>query len=146
VPERDFAFTVLANCTSGYRLTTDLFADDWALQRFAGLHNPPAVPTRVSPARLAEYEGIYVARSLDDAGEWMETTYTMRASDGALQATREAGGQRVDVRWEFYRGEYVLAAGSEYGPPGSARSNFVRGPDGRVAWFLNAGRLYAHQS
>ena len=54
VPERDFALTVLTNSTSGYRLTTDLFADDWTLQRFAGLRNPPAVPMRVSAARLPD--------------------------------------------------------------------------------------------
>ena len=145
VPERDFALTVLTNSTSGYRLTTDLFADDWTLQRFAGLRNPPAVPMRVSAARLAEYEGTYVSTGVTPAGEWVEATYSMRASDGALQAQREEAGQRVSVGWEFYRDEYVLATGDEAGPPGRARANFVRGPDGRVAWFNSGGQLYAHQ-
>jgi CubicO group peptidase (beta-lactamase class C family) len=145
VPERDFALTVLTNSTSGYRLTADLFFDDWALQGFAGLRNPPAVPMHVSAARLAEYEGTYVAASVTPSGEWVETTYSMRASDGALQAQMEAGGLRVDVWWEFYRGEYVLAVGDEAGPPGSIRANFVRGPDDRVAWFSSGGQLFAHQ-
>jgi hypothetical protein len=54
VPERDFALTLLTNSTSGPRLLADLFEDDWALERFAGLHNPPAVPAPLSPTRLAE--------------------------------------------------------------------------------------------
>jgi hypothetical protein len=65
---------------------------------------------------------------------------------GRFRPSGKAGGQRLDVRWEFYRGEYVVAAGDQYGPPGANRSNFVRGADGRVAWFLNGGRLFAHQS
>jgi hypothetical protein len=47
---------------------------------------------------------------------------------------------------EFYRGEYVLAAGDQAEPPGSSRANFVRGPDGRVAWWSQGGRLYARQN
>ena len=57
VPERDFAMTMLTNSDGGIALRPELFYDDWALQRFAGLHNPPAVPTRLPAARLAEYEG-----------------------------------------------------------------------------------------
>ena len=60
VPERDFAMTMLTNSEGGTQLRMDLFYDDWALQRFAGLHNPPAVPTRLPLARLADYEGTYL--------------------------------------------------------------------------------------
>ena len=48
VPEQDFALTVLTNSTSGPQLINELFYGDWALQQFAGLDNPPAVPARVS--------------------------------------------------------------------------------------------------
>jgi hypothetical protein len=68
VPERNFAMTLLTNSEGGGPLNVELLCDDWALQRFAGLRNPPAVPTRVSPARLAEYEGTYVARAVDKRG------------------------------------------------------------------------------
>ncbi|HEY9337542.1 MAG TPA: serine hydrolase domain-containing protein, partial [Kribbella sp.] len=37
VPERDFAITLLTNSESGPLLVADLFADDWALQEFAGV-------------------------------------------------------------------------------------------------------------
>ena len=62
VPERDFAMTMLTNSDGGTQLRLDLFYDDWVLQRFAGLHNPPAEPTRLPAARLAEYEGAYLNR------------------------------------------------------------------------------------
>jgi CubicO group peptidase (beta-lactamase class C family) len=145
VPERDFAMTVLTNSESGGLLKVALCYDDWALQQFAGLRNPPAVPTRVSPARLAEYEGTYVARMLTE-GEWLEIAMSLHSSDGALRGQLELGGQAVDQGLEFYRGEYVLVMGDEAGPPpGSSRANFVRAPDGRVAWLSSGGRLFAHQ-
>jgi CubicO group peptidase (beta-lactamase class C family) len=143
VPERDFALTVLTNSESGPRLISELFADDWTLQRFAGLRNPPAVPTRVSPARLAEYEGTYVFQVLEE-GELVEVVLTLRQSDGALRGQLDLLGSVTDVQLEFYRGEYVLVVDDAAGPPGSNRANFVRGPAGRVAWWSQGGRLYAH--
>jgi CubicO group peptidase (beta-lactamase class C family) len=148
VPERDFAMTLLTNSMGGGRLRVELCYGDWTLQQFAALHNPPAVPTRVSAARLAEYEGTYVARILGppEIGEpsiWGSTTISMQASDGALRAQTEGEDQLSEQRWAFYRGEYVVAQGDEADPP--ARANFVRGPDGRVAWFSSGGRLYVRQ-
>jgi hypothetical protein len=82
---------------------------------------------RVSPARLAEYEGDYVFRVLDE---------------GELIEQLDPG---TDVQLEFYRDEYVLVVGDKYEPLGSIRANFVRGPDGRVAWLSFGGRPFARQ-
>jgi CubicO group peptidase (beta-lactamase class C family) len=144
VPERDFALALLTNSESGPRLKAQLFADDWALQRFAGLRNPPTVPMRVSPARLTEYEGDYVFQTVDN-GELIEQSLTLRGSDGVLRGEFDVVGPGTDVQLEFYRGEYVLLVGDQYEPVGSIRANFVRGPDGRVAWLSFGGRLFAHQ-
>jgi CubicO group peptidase (beta-lactamase class C family) len=57
VPERQFAITMLTNCESGPNLIAQLFYDDWALRRFAGLSNLPAATRRLSDAELAPYEG-----------------------------------------------------------------------------------------
>lgn len=46
VPDRNFAMTVLTNSDGGFHMINDLFASDWALQRFAGLSNLPATPQR----------------------------------------------------------------------------------------------------
>src|SRR5262249_28310966 len=96
VAERGFPVTVLPNFESGGQLKVALCYDDWALQQFAGLRNPPAVPTRVSPARLAEYEGTYVARMLEAPDEWGEIEVSLQTSDGALRLQFEVAGQTLD--------------------------------------------------
>jgi len=44
----------------------------------------------------------------------------------------------------FYRPDYGLDLGPDDKPVGT-RSDFVRGPDGAIAWFRNHGRLYRRQ-
>ena len=44
----------------------------------------------------------------------------------------------------FYKPDYGLDLGPDAKPIGT-RSNFVRGPDGNLAWFRNHGRLYRRQ-
>jgi len=105
---------------------------------------PPAAPARLAPARLAEYEGDYVFRALQE-GELIEQITTLRGSDGTLRGQFELLGPGTDIQLEFYRGDYVLVVSDLFQPLGSARANFVRGPDGRVAWFSFAGRLFAYE-
>jgi CubicO group peptidase (beta-lactamase class C family) len=145
VPERDFALTMLTNSDGGSQLRLELFYDDWALQRFAGLHNPPAVPMRRSPARLADYAGTYVNRGIDRAGNWEETAIALQGADGGLRGQIEQDGTGSQIGLTFYRDEYVLVESASSGPPGSYRANFVRDADGRVAWLSYGGRLYARQ-
>ena len=144
VPERDFAMTMLTNSDGGAALRQELFYDDWALQRFAGLRNPPAEPTRLPAARLADYEGAYVNLGLDQAGNWLETALSVRGVDGALRGEVEQAGAVSDIGLAFYRDEYVLVE-RDGGPPGSYRANFVRDSESRVAWLSYGGRLYARQ-
>jgi CubicO group peptidase (beta-lactamase class C family) len=144
VPERDFAMTMLTNSDGGIQLRLDLFYDDWALQRFAGLHNPPAAPTRLAPERLADYEGTYVNRALDPSGDWLETVLSLRGEDGALRGQMEQAGVASEIGLTFYRGEYVLVERDGGGPAGSYRANFVR-EDGRVAWLSYGGRMYGRE-
>jgi CubicO group peptidase (beta-lactamase class C family) len=143
VPERDFAMTLLTNSDGGTHLRQELFYDDWALARFAGLHNPPATPMRLEPARLAAYEGVYTDRALDVAGNWQETPLTVRADDGALRGDLDFGGATSSIGLTFYRDDYVLVEAGDGAPPGSFRANFVRDAAGEVAWLSYGGRLYA---
>lgn len=144
VPEQDFAMTMLTNSDGGAQLRLELFFDDWALQRFAGLHNPPAEPTRVSSTRLADYEGTYVNLGIDRPGNWIETVLTLQGENGALRGELALGGSVSDLGLVFYRDEYVLVERDDV-PRGSYRANFVRDANGRVAWFSYGGRLYARQ-
>lgn len=146
VPERDFAMTMLTNSDGGAKLRMELVFDDWALQRFAGLHNPPAEPTRLPAARLAEYEGTYVNLGIDRPGNWVETVLTVHGEDGSLRGELEESNGVSELGLTFYRDEYVLVDRGGSDPPGSYRANFVRDAAGRVAWWSYGGRLYAHQT
>ena len=143
VPQRNFAMTLLTNSEGGAHLRQELFSDDWALARFAGLHNPPATPMRLTPARLAAYEGVYIDRALDVAGNWVATPLTVRAEHGALRGDLDLGGATSSLGLTFYRDDYVLVDPGDGTPPGSFRANFVRNPAGDVAWLSYGGRLYA---
>jgi CubicO group peptidase (beta-lactamase class C family) len=68
VPSRGFAMTMLTNSTGRASLVNEFFADDWALRRFAGVSNLPAVPEYLSPRALAPYEGRYTAQQISGSG------------------------------------------------------------------------------
>jgi hypothetical protein len=135
VPERDFAITLLTNSESGPFLVAELFADDWALQEFAGVNNLPAVPR---PRRVEEYVGTYVAQQIGFDGKPEEIGLDVTADNGELVAS--VGGQTM-LRFAFYRKDYVLALNPD-GTPSHTRANFVRGADGKVAWLRDGGRLF----
>ena len=155
VPSRGFAFTMLTNSDSATALLSSFFVDDWALQRFAGLHNPPAVPRTLTAAQLAPYEGLYVTREIDPPpGDSAETSLVIRAVDGVLgvrlisgdtnpEIDSDSGNTTSEGQAAIYRGNYVVALDAG-GQPAAARSMFVPGPDGDIAWLSTAGRLYRH--
>lgn len=146
VPERDFAMTMLTNSEGGPQLRTELFDDDWVLRRFAGLHNPPAAPLSLPPARLADYEGTYLSLGVDRSGNWDETVLSLQGDSGALAGELAVGNAASDIGLTFYRDEYVLVDQGENAPTGSVRANFVRDADGHVTGFSFGGRLYVRQA
>jgi len=144
VPSRGFALTVLTNSEGGPQLLSQLFTDDWALRRFAGLSNLPAVAQELSPSDLAPYEGRYVAYQIDDKGAVVEIESELVGRNGRLQGTQTIQGSSFDLGVAFYRQDYVLDLNAQ-GQPTGTRSDFVRGSDGGVAWFRSHGRLFAHK-
>jgi len=141
VPERQFAMTVLTNSTSGPNLMAELGRSGWALTKFCGLSNPPAEPKPQPAARLKEYEGRYKGWVIPPNGppdKIVEQMAELKSADGGLRATGD-----FELSLAFYRDEYVLTTD----PDGQVkRSDFLRGPDGRVAWLRDGGRLFALQS
>jgi hypothetical protein len=153
VPERSFAMTVLTNSEGGTRLITELFGDDWALRRFAAISNLPATPQHLGAAALEPYQGRYVAQHVDQSGSAGQAIIEFRVGDGQLDGTMSApditgnnpdqeSGSRLGLA--FYRPDYGLDLGPDNEPVGT-RSDFVRGPDGAIAWFRSHGRLYRRQ-
>ena len=152
VPDRNFAMTVLTNSEGGSQLTTDLFAGDWALRSFAGVTNLPATPQHLGAADLAPFQGRYIAEQVTESGSLEQAVIDFRAGDGQLVGTMGAGDANSDpddqnsakLGLAFYRPDYGLDLGPDNKPTGT-RSNFVRGPDGNIAWFRNHGRLFRRQ-
>jgi len=138
VPERDFALTVMTNSETGPALIAELFADDWALRRFAGLRNLPAVPRPLPAAALAAYEGRYSASQIGFEGETAAVEIDLVADAGGLVVRTPEG---VALRLEFYRRDFVRVL-EPAGADTYFRANFVRGRDGSVAWLRYGGRLY----
>jgi CubicO group peptidase (beta-lactamase class C family) len=155
VPERGFALTVLTNSEGGDQLHNDLFADDWALRRFAGVSNLPAVPRALSPGELAPYEGRYVAQAIGPDGAVVDALVELRGDRGQLHMTETQQLPPLDLsptdpaptgqesRLAFYRDDYVLVLDAT-GQPNGTRADFGRDADGGVAWLRLNGRLHHH--
>lgn len=142
VPDRNFAMTLLTNSESGEALNNDLFADDWALRRFADLTNLPATVQHLSAGELAPFEGRYVAEAIPQSGSLERVVVDMMAANGRLDGTKGDGGPDVSrFGLAFYRPDYGLDLGPD-GKPVGTRSNFVRGSDGGIVWFRSHGRLF----
>jgi CubicO group peptidase (beta-lactamase class C family) len=141
VPDRQFAMTVLTNSTGGPKLIAELGRSGWALTKFCGLSNPPAEPKPQPLARLKDYEGHYKGWVIPPDGppdRIVELHAELKAAGGGLRATGD-----FELSLAFYRDEYVLTTD----PDGQVkRSDFLRGPDGKIAWLRDGGRLFAKQS
>jgi hypothetical protein len=156
VPERGFALTLLTNADSAAGLRADLTTSgDWVLERFARLHNPPAVPQTLTSAQLAPYEGRYTAHVIDPpSGDSAQSTLVIHAVDGGLAVRLVSGDTNPEVdpasgasapesKAAFYRDNYIVALDAD-GEPIGARSMFVPGPNGDIVWLSSGGELYQH--
>ena len=109
----------------------EFFVDDWALRRFAGVSNLPAVPRALPAAALAAYEGGYVAQQVGPDGELQEFGFQLVADGGRLVMTQDGV---TGAALAFYRRDRVLLldpAGEPLGFQGGLRPRRRRA--GRVA-------------
>ena len=137
VPRRRFGLTLLTNADGGAVMRDALFTDDWALRRFAGVRNLPARPQRRGATALAAFAGTYRSTQIIESGEEVGLEINLRASNGRLRAT----GATSAAGYAFYAEDRVLDLDGA-GDPAGARSDFVRGPDGSVAFLRTHGRLW----
>ncbi|MEU4423464.1 serine hydrolase domain-containing protein [Actinoplanes sp. NPDC024001] len=138
VPERDFALTVLTNSDTGTALLDDLFVGDWALSRFAGVHNLPARPRALPAAELEAYRGVYTAEQIGFDGT-VESIPVELIPDAGQLLVRYLGTERL--RLAFYRKDYVVMLALD-GTVQNQRANFVRDRDGSIGWLRFGGRLH----
>ena len=162
VPEVGLALGVLTNSESGPRLLTELFDDDWALTRFAGVSNPPAEPRALTESQLAPYEGLYTGQAIGYDGSVTTTEMELKADKGRLHVTQRQRVEpalpgfdpsgiaqtgdvpTVEFLLVFYRDDYVIIT-LESGDSTFRRADFLRGQNGRVEWLRYGGQLHLHQ-
>jgi CubicO group peptidase (beta-lactamase class C family) len=140
VPRRGFAITMLTNADSGPGLIHEFFTDDWALRRFAGVSNLPAVPRTLAARALAPYEGGYVTAEVGFDGVLVESGFPLVADGGRLVLRQD--GVTV-FALAFYRRDHVVVI-DKTGQRAGLRADFIRGADGRVVWLRLGGTLYRH--
>ena len=138
VPARGFALTVLTNANRGGELHGNVVK--WALERYLGLADPAPEPLTPSAEELAAYAGRYTTLT-------SELTLTVGDDGLVLQATPKAGVLDKDAppppappptRLALLADERVVALDPPYK---ESRGEFLRGLDGRIAWFRFGGRV-----
>jgi CubicO group peptidase (beta-lactamase class C family) len=140
VPERQFALGVLTNHAYGGVVIERL--EEAVFQSYLGVRSP--VPERhdLDAERLAEYAGRYSA--------WMSDA-TLEAKDGGLelQLIPKRGFPKPDsplppapppAQLWFYGDDVVFAAEGLWK---GTKAEFLRHPDGTLAWLRLGGRVYA---
>ncbi len=138
-PQAGFALVVLTNSDRGDELYQPLAR--WAFEQYLGLVEPEPQPQQAAAERLAEYAGRYAAAAQDIALEPLNGGFQMRmlpkggfpAKDSppppAPPPIRLAlcGPDQAVVTDDLGRGN---------------QGEFLRGADGRVAWFRFGGRVH----
>ncbi len=139
VPEKQFAMVLLNNSDGGPQLRSEIFLRDWALERFAGVHNLPASPQSLSAAELAQYEGEYLRQYINRAGNKQDLVAKLRAADGGLKLTIVGAPEGESTTMlRFCRYDHLV-------DPLGQHSDFLREANGRIKWFRQ-GRLYERQA
>jgi CubicO group peptidase (beta-lactamase class C family) len=139
-PEKGFAVVVLTNGEHGGELCNQVSAA--ALQEFLGLSQPQPVPLELPAEKLQEYTGRYESSmdehelSLVDAGLVLKVTY----KGGFPTPDTPPPPSPGPMRMALYDQDRVIVLDS---PMKDARGEFLRAPDGSIAWLRIGGRVNA---
>ena len=144
VPDRDFAIILVTNSGNGSQLNRKV--TDWALDHYLGIETPEPAPMEVPPERLAEYAGSYKA-TLTEA--------EVEAAGGGLAIRRRSLGgfptrdippppvePRPPVRYGFYDEDLIVELEA---PNRGDLGQFLRDPDGNIAWLRLGKRIHRLQ-
>jgi hypothetical protein len=141
VPDRDFALVILTN--SGDAAHGEIAR--WARKHYLDLDEPERTPLPMSPDALEPFVGRY-----DTALTAVELTL----KDGSLVAqpiskggfpTRDSPPRPAPppTRVAFFAKDHIVALDPPLAP---AVAEFLRAPDGQIAWLRWGGRIAARQS
>ncbi len=143
VPARGFAITVLTNANRGGELHNDVVK--WVLRHYLGIVEPDPVPLELTEEQLAPYAGRYSAALSD-------LEIALRDGGLVLQVTPKGGFPTKDsppagptpppTRLALLGEDRVVALDS---PFKDSRGEFLRNPDGGIAWLRFGGRIARRQ-
>ena len=141
-PARQFALVVLTNSDRGREVHQA--AATWALANILGLHETAPRPLPAGADQLQPYVGRYRAPAADrvltlaDGVLWLQVE-----PRGGFPAQDSPPGPRPPVvRLALCGPDQVLALDE---PMQGERGEFLRGPDGGIAWLRMSGRLHARE-
>ena len=137
----NFAIIVLTNSEDGGELCDQVA--DWAMRHYLGWGMPEAKPLDLPAGRLTQYIGRYVSAGSDcvlglrEGGLTMQVTYK---GGFPTPETPPPPSQPPLVRLAFYGEDRAVGLES---PFKGDRGEFLRSPDGGIAWFRFGGRIQA---
>lgn len=143
IPARNFALAILTNADRGDNLLLEVTR--WALNYYLGVSEPARVHQPRTPEQLAGYAGHYAATL---------TLADLTVRDGVLVLeTRDS--ERIRELMEnpppppppspvAFFGEDAIVATE--GPLKDLTAEFLRNPDGSIAWLRLGGRLYRREA
>ncbi len=142
VPARGFAITVLTNANRGAELYREL--TKWTLEHLLGVREAEPVHLEMSEAELSAYGGRYTT-ALADA------ELSVRDGELIMQVTPKGGFPDKSsppppapppMRLEFCGPDRVVVLDP---PMKDLQGEFLRNPDGSIAWFRFGGRIRARE-
>ncbi|MCG8346169.1 MAG: beta-lactamase family protein [Chloroflexales bacterium] len=142
VPSRHFAITVLTNANRGDELHQKITRR--ALELYMGISETPPTTLDLPTEQLVPYTGCYDSAmsmyelSLRDGGLIAQAKYKGGFPDKDSPAPTAPTAFRLAVCGE----DQVIALDP---PFQDVRGEFLRDPDGRIAWFRIGGRVHARQ-
>jgi CubicO group peptidase (beta-lactamase class C family) len=137
-PEERFAFAVLTNHADGSALSSQLRED---LLARLGIEPPEETRLELSPAELDPYLGAWESAltRVTIALEHGAPVLTMTPKGGFPTPDSPPGPAPPPTRIEFTAPDVIVATDE---PLKGSRGEFLRGPDGEIAWLRISGRLH----
>lgn len=139
VPDEGFAITVLTNSTRGGQLHGQVVR--WALEHYLDVKQPDEKPIKVDAARLATYAGKY---RMESSGLIFDVVarsggLTIKFPSPSVGPNGKKPPGIPPIPMYFFDDDRVTAS---KGPSKGAKAEFVRGANGRLAWFRFGGRIH----
>jgi CubicO group peptidase (beta-lactamase class C family) len=143
VPDRDFALVVLTNAGRGGEIAATVARS--ALKSYLDLVLPDATPLETPAEALEAYTGRYVSAMRDLSLSVQEGTLKLEITPKGGFPTPDSppGPTPPPVRMALYAEDRAVGLDA---PMKDSRAEFLRNPEGEVAWLRVGGRVHAREA